>query len=417
MEAHSHRIRIRITRCTLLAAGMFLLTAGLPAQVLMRGTDPSGVVLIHPGDRAVFEAGVERDDLPCSVEPNKPILGFDLRFHVYYEIAIPLNSLSGDGNDLTILVRVTGEERPSEPVYFMQRVRVPEVEDRARGEAYLQGGFDVGEGDYSVALLMRDRAGRVCSHFWDARAELPNRDRDIALVIEPYRITEGEVEQFREEPPVPRDIGPESLHLKILVNFAPQNLRSATLQPYDTSALVSILRTISRDPRIERFSIVAFNLQEQRILHRQDNVERIDFRALGNSLDTLNLGTIDLERLSDRHGETRFLTDLMSRELGTIGDADALVFAGPKAMLDRNVSEEELRALGQVDVPVFYMNYNLFPQRVPWRDTIGEAVRFLRGTEYTISQPRDLWYSVSRMVDEILETKQNRQVSRVGVVE
>ena len=87
------------------------------------------------------------------------------------------------------------------------------------------------------------------------------------------------------------------LNVKVLVNFAPQNSLSAALQPLDTSALVSILRSIVRDPRIGKFSIVAFNMQEQRVVYRQEDVDRIDFPALGAALNSLNLGTIDLKRL------------------------------------------------------------------------------------------------------------------------
>ena len=87
------------------------------------------------------------------------------------------------------------------------------------------------------------------------------------------------------------------LNVKVLVNFAPQNSRSATLQPLDTSALTAILRNISRDPRIGKFTIVAFNLQEHRVVYRQDNAEKIDFPALGEALDSISPGTVDLKRL------------------------------------------------------------------------------------------------------------------------
>ena len=405
--------RFRIFPVLLLAACTILLPPALSAQVLMMGA--SGTVHLHMADRAVFEAAVDRDDLPCSVSPNKAVLGFDLRFHASYEIGVPLSSLAGNENLLTIVLRVVTRDRPDEPTYLMQRVRVPSIEEDAKGDAYLHGGFDIGEGEYDVGLLMRDRSERVCSHFWDVESHLDGRDKDIELVLGPGQIAESEVEQFRDEPPVVRAGDRKLLNVKVLVNFAPQNARAATLQPYDTSALVSILRTISRDPRIGKFSVVAFNMQEQRVLSRQDGVDRIDFHALGESLDTLNLGTIDLTRLTEKHGETRFLTRLMLDELSTAKDADALIFAGPKALLEENIPREDLAELGAIDFPIFYMNYNLFPQRSPWRDAISHAVRFLNGTEYTITRPPDLWFSVREMVSQIVEMKQIREVSRNGL--
>ena len=94
----------------------------------------------------------------------------------------------------------------------------------------------------------------------------------------------------------------------MVINFAPQDSASATLQPLDINALLSILRNIAREPRIGKFSIVAYNMQEQRVIYRQEDASHIDFPALGNALNSLNLGTVDLKRLSQKHGDTDFLS-------------------------------------------------------------------------------------------------------------
>lgn len=377
----------------------------------MTGTGPGGTVRIIGTDMAVLEAREKRQDLPCAVTETKPFLGFDLRFHAGYEVSVPLRELAGGENLLTILFRVSRPDQPDEPpVYFIQRVRVPAIEDGARGDAFLQGGFDLGEGKYRVDWLMRDRSERVCSAYWDLDAALASRDREMGLQIEAGRVQASSSEQFQEEPPVERAAG-DPLNVKMLVNFAPQNAHAATLQPIDTSALVSILRTISRDPRIGKFSLTAFNLQEQRVVFRQAGADRIDFPALGEALDTLNLGTVDLKRLSEKHGETAFLTELIRQEALSEREIDALIFAGPKALLSANPQQDALREIGGIDFPVFYMNYNLSPQTTPWRDAIGHAVRFFRGQEFTITRPRDLWYAVSDMVSRIVKSKHERRNS------
>ena len=206
------------------------------------------------------------------------------------------------------------------------------------------------------------------------------------------------------------------LNVKVLVNFAPQNSLSPAFQPLDTSALVSILRTISRDPRIGKFSIVAFNMQKEKVIYRQDDASRIDFPALGLALQTLSLGTVNLQQLGDKHGDTEFLTDLVRKEMAPRpGDhPDALIFAGPKTLLDANPSDEALKDTGDVDFPVFYMNYNLNPQAVPWRDAISHTVRFFRGYEYTISRPRDLWFAVSEMVSKIVKSRNGRMATAIS---
>jgi hypothetical protein len=376
---------------------------------------PSGHVNIFNTDMAVLEAGEVRKDLACTVTPSKPALGFDLRFHAGYDVTLPLKDLAGSQNALTILFRVTPQNHPDRPVYFTQHIRVPKLEEDAKGDAFLQGGFDLGEGNYHIDWLMRDRTERVCSFNWDSEAILSAKDRPINLAIEPSEIQHTEGEQFKEEPPVQRASNGPPLNVKVLVNFAPQDASSAALQPVDTSALVSILRSISREPRIGKFSIVAFNMQEERVVYRQESVDRIDFPALGDAIRSLNLGTVDLKRLGEKHGDTDFLAGLVRKEVGSNTQRpDALIFAGPKVMLDSNVPPDALKEAGEVDFPVFYMNYNLNPQAVPWKDAISHTVHFFRGYEYTITRPRDLWFAVTEMVSRIVKSRNGKQSSSIS---
>ena len=386
----------------------------LPAQTLIQGSGPGASVRIFNTDAAVLESQEVRKDLPCTVTPVKASLGFDLKFHAGYEVNLPLKELAGSENTLTMLFRLTPEHRREDGVYFAQKYSVPTIEEGAKGDAYLQGTFDVGEGKYHVDWLMRDRSERVCSFYWDVDAALPARDGQLALEITPGLIQATDREPFREEPPVARTDRDGPLNVKVMVNFAPQNSHSATLQPLDVNALVSILRSISREPRIGKFSVVAFNMQEQRVIYRQENTSRIDFPALGDALNSLNLGTVDLKRLSQKNGETEFLANLITDEMKAKDQPDAVIFASPKVMLDANIPQDSLKQLGEVDYPVFYMNYNLNPQANPWRDAIGNAVKKLKGFEYTISRPRDLGNAWSEIMSRIVKLKLGRQSSNAS---
>ncbi|HEV8042911.1 MAG TPA: acetyltransferase [Bryobacteraceae bacterium] len=397
-----------------LVAGLLVSATLVQGQVLMLA-GPNGHVNIFNTDLAVFESGEVRKDLACTVTPSKPVLGFDLRFHAGYDVTIPLKELAGSENSLNILFRVSPQNHPDQPIYFTQHIRVPRLEDEAKGDAFLQGGFDLGEGNYHADWLMRDRSERVCSFSWDSEATLAAKDRSINLAIGPGEIQRTDREQFKEEPPVQRVSNEPPLNVKVLVNFAPQDSASAALQPVDTSALVSILRSISREPRIGKFSIVAFNMQEERVVYRQEGADRIDFPALGEAINSLNLGTVDLKRLSEKHGDTDFLAGLVRREVGSSkSHPDALIFAGPKVMLDSNVPPDALKEAGEVNFPVFYMNYNLNPQAVPWKDAISHTVHFFRGYEYTITHPRDLWFAVSEMVSRIVKSRNGKQTSSIS---
>ncbi|MBM3775251.1 MAG: acetyltransferase [Acidobacteria bacterium] len=360
-------------------------------------------------DAAILEAREERQDLPCDVTPVKPVLGLDLRFHSGYEVTVPLRELAGAENLLTMIFRVTPEN--GEPVYFSQRINVPSIEADAKGDAYLQGAFDLGEGKYHVDWLMRDRSERVCSSNWQIEAALPSRDRQLEVALPPGALQAAERDSFHDEPS-PEKLGAEPpLSVKVIVNFAPQNSRSATLQPLDTSALLAVLRSIAREPRIGKFTLVAFNVQEQRVVYRQDAADHIDFPALGEALQSLSLGTVDLRRLSQKHGETSFLASLITREVLPDEPVDAVIFAGPKVLLEENVPDQTLKVVGEPEFPIFYMNYNLHPQSTPWRDAIGNAVKFFKGTEYTISRPRDLWYAWTEIVSRMVKSKFGRRAA------
>ena len=390
----------RLIPCLILAAGGIL-----RSQEMMPVSGPGGADRLFNTDAAVLEADDARKDLPCTVTPAKPSLGFDLRFHAGYEVSVPMQELAGDGNQLTMVFRVMPTGHPDTAVYFSQHVSVPAIDADEKGPAFLQGAFDVGEGQYHVDWLMRDRAERICSFHWDADATLPTKDKQMALDIGSASIQAAETEPFKLEPPVERKAS-EPLNVKVMVNFAPQDAQSATLQPLDINALISILRNVARDPRIGRFSIVAYNLQEQRIIYRQEDATQIDFPALGQALGLLNLGTVDLKRLSQKHGDSEFLSNLITQEIGGAKNSpDAVIFAGPKISLEDVIPPETLKQLGEVKFPVFYMNYNLNPQANPWRDAIGNTVKYLKGMEFTISRPRDLFFAWTDIVGRIVKFK------------
>jgi hypothetical protein len=399
----------RLSGVSLLISCAAAFGSAASAQELMTPAVPGGEVRPFATDSATLESTENRKDLPCTVTPVKPSLGFDMKFHAGYDVQVPLKELSGTENQLTIIFRATPDGHPGDPVYFKQHYSVPEIEQNAGGAAYLQGTIDLGEGKYHLDWLMRDRQERICSYHWDAEASIPQKDRPMTVDIPAGAVQPADSELFKPEGPVARDKEPAPLNVKVLVNFAPQDSASSTMQPLDTVALVSILRSIARDPHVGSFSVVAYNMQEQRVIYRQEEASQIDFPALGEALAKLNLGTVDLKRLTEKHGDAEFLSGLITKEVKTDQKPpDAVIFAGPKIMLDDGLPSETLKQLSDVKFPVFYMNYNLNPQANPWRDTIGSTVRALKGAEFTITRPRDLFFSWTDIVERIVKSKFGR---------
>ncbi len=399
---------LRPLRCPIRAwLGALVTLGGLAAQSLLNG--PGGAPNLPATDLAVLEARESRRDLPCVVTPQKPSLGFDLRFHSGFDISIPLKELAGLEDTLTILFRVAPAPELDSPVYFVKQIHVPPIEDDARGNALLEGSFDLGEGKYHVDWLMKDRAERVCSSFWDSEAELGPKDKGVAVALEPDEIAPTDEEPFEAEPFSPRRPSGNGLNLKVLVNFAPQKAQAATLQDSDISALVSLLRVMQRDARVVKFSVVAFNSEEQKILYRQEDAAQIDFPAIGEAVRSLHLGRVDIARLAQKNSDVEFLSNLLVQEIEAPEKPDALVIIAPKTLVEEPIPAEKLKTSQEPDFPVFYLNYNLTPTVTPWRDAISAAVRFFKGQEYTISKPRDLWFAVTELVGKVVRSKAEKQ--------
>src|SRR5260370_8952745 len=94
-----------------------LVTPILRAQSLISSSGPSGLVRIFNEDSAVLEAQEPRKDLPCGVNPIKPQLAFDMKFHAGYELGLPLLDLSDPEHVLTTIFRLTPETTTDYPLH------------------------------------------------------------------------------------------------------------------------------------------------------------------------------------------------------------------------------------------------------------------------------------------------------------
>ena len=383
--------------------------ATLSAQQLLPGSDGK----VHPlfSDIAVLEEEESRKDLPCNVTQIKPELGFDFKFHAGYNVTVPLKELSDEAGSLTMVFRVVPSGHTDRPVYLSQHVPVPQIEADARGDAELHGTFAIGEGKYHVSWLMRDRSERICSSNWDIEAALPFRDKPMPLQIAPEGVQAADLEPYRAEPPARRTETDGGLRLKVIVHFAPQDPAAAMLAPDDVNAPLSILRSMARDPRVAKLSMVVFNMPEQRVIFHQDESAELDFPGLGKAVRTLNLGRVDARLLAQKHSDAAFLGDLLTKEMsGNRNPPDAVIMVGPRAGADDPLPPDALKALGDIKFPVFYMNCSLDPAVNPWHDAIDAAVRAARGAEYTISRPRDVYFSWSDIAGRIVKSRFGRSV-------
>jgi hypothetical protein len=348
-------------------------------------------------DIAVLASREPRADLSCHVTSDKPSLGFDLRFHSEFRASVPTKVLA-DVAWLQVVMRVTPIADSESPSYLVHRFSIRDLPLGANGEATLASGFSLGLGSYRVDWMMRDSRERVCSSHWDLEAKAGRGQGDLPLTLGPNMVAGWK----EDAPPVKRDPA-QPLHIKILLNLTPARPQESTLKPRDVMVLFSMLSGIAHEPGVDRISLVAFNLREQRIYYRQDPADTIDFAALARAAQSPRAGTINYRLLQDPRSETRFVTRLLTDQLGAQTEApDAIVIAGLKVLLDKKVPLESLKAGGAAMCPIFYLSYNPNPIDEPWGDTIGSALKAYKGAlAYNIVLPRDLGSAMRGMLSRI----------------
>lgn len=389
-----------------------ILTASLafivpaPGQTLLRPSLDDGELRIVATDLAILSGSENRDDLPCQVTPLDPRLRFDLQYQAGYRVTMPLKALAGSGNSLRVLIRVKPLDGSSEPTYFTDRFDVPAIEEDSKGEAALPGSYMLGPGEYKIDWLMRDRAEKVCASHWTVETNALEDFEELASVGRPYTVGPKEQEVFLAEPPVQK-ASTGGRYVKLIVNFTPPDPTDVRMKPYDLQNLVAMLRAISREPQIGSFSVIAFNMQEERVIFEEHDVSRINFPALGDAVDSIQGGQIEFSQLQDEESDTRFLSGLIQEHLSPQERRpDAVIFVGPKLMLERKISGKMLAQAGAVNSPVFYFVYNSNPRSNPWKDTISTVLKAYKGLEYTITLPKDLGKAMSDMMFRLADRQE-----------
>ncbi|MBV6432714.1 MAG: hypothetical protein IANPNBLG_02856 [Bryobacteraceae bacterium] len=352
-------------------------------------------------DLAIFESEEKRTDLQCEVAAVSPQLDFDLRAHIGYNALIPMRDLIGPPQRLRIMARITPDSRPGESFFLVDRIQVPSIAEDTGGAAEVSGEFLAGPGHYHVDWLMRDGREHVCSTHWEFTVK-PN-EKGVLPGIAPETIAEAPKDPFAEQSPPKQLTAGQPLHIQFLVNFSTTNDSDSAMKPRDVAALVAMLRGVAQLPRVGRFSITAFNMSEEKVIYREDNVTKIDFPALGKAVRGIHTGTVGYRQLADPDSKTRFLASLLTEHVGLKGagprssDPDAIILVGPKVMLDRKLDKEAIEENAQTRVPVFYLNYNPDPTGNPWKGAIDSVLKAYRGLAYTITAPRDFGSALADM--------------------
>jgi hypothetical protein len=390
--------------------GIGVTAAGGYGQRLIPDLKTGGTMKLRQTDFAVLEQREPRDDLPCTVSQIRPELSWDFTFHTGYRVAIRLSELADAGTDLTVLFRVFPEDHPDDPIYMVQRVRVPPVEEGRKGDGEFYGMFAVGEGRYHVDWLLRDQREHICATSWDLEMKLNSKDSQMRQWV-PQALVQPRRTLFTEEPPVKRASEPGIPRISVIVNFDPADPSAVRLDERDVEEMAAILRRIARDSRVEVHSFIAWSLQTHQVVYQEENTRGVHLRALGEALRSLKLGLVDAKLLaSSANGPAQFAADFIREHL-RYEKPDALVVLGRKTGWRTGVPRESLEPFEEFSLPAFYLGYNSEENLSLYGDPITSIIKRLHGVEYGLNRPKDFFNAWSEVVSRIVRAKQAAQAS------
>jgi hypothetical protein len=365
----------------------------------MRLTALAWVLLLTPGVRAQFVVNPDRlstslrnlewrpDDQPlnCSVSMVKPSLNFGFRFQSGYVVRVPMGQYRGKGHRWSILARVTPDG--GKPVHFLSRYNLPEV-PRTNTELEVGGGYLVGEGKYRVVWKLQDETGRVCRKQWSFEARRSRSESKVKVGMPPDTVdsfanwTFGSRRELDDAAPI---------RLTVLMHAAPTTPRRTHMSARDRMLLLGTFQSILDRLPTSSVRLVVFNLDQQRELYRQDQFASRNFNDLAQSIEKLEIDSVDYRVLQNPRGHVDVLADIINQEVNADHPSDVVLFLGPMSRFFDRLPDSAVSRPATGAPQFFYFQYRspFMRMQATVPDVIHRAVQKMKGKVVVIHSPGD----------------------------
>ena len=328
--------------------------------------------------------------IPCEVRALRPRLSFDFRFQAGYYLFVSLKRFRGAGNSFTVLTRVTAQDSNPKPSYFTQTVDLPDIPRKTRSDVQLAGGYFLGEGRYNVDLMLLDQTERVCRKHWQVEVKRSGSDREVQIASAPGSVAPFTFESWKGMLEERRANVSRPLRLTILLHTAPIFRRSSTLRTYDQEMLLSSLASLLEQLPYTQVKLVAFNLDQQAEVFRQESFDAATWDRLLEAMEKLQLATVSYNVLTRRAGHVDLLNKLVAEELAGTAHTDAVIFLGPTARQSDKPPVLPQRAEGASQPLFFYFEYKPYWFRgAEFPDVLYHMTRALAGKVFRIHSPSE----------------------------
>jgi len=361
--------------------------------------------IVDPTDRARFNELFDHlrgDPLNCNVMPFKPFVDFAFRFELGYIVECDVRQFGGLPGELRTFLRVrpeVGAETILADQFMFQGLpkdakSLPDLR-KIHADLEFSGALTAGEGVYAMDLLVFDNRDRLFRHSWKLKA-FPHGDEgkvDLSMAS-------GTLAPLRMIPIPDRPGGTAGNRVTILLNAAPLNPRSVKLRAWDRAFLLDSLSSMLRQLSYASVRVVAFNLDQQREIFRQDDFRQAQFGSLARALRNLELGTVPYSTLERKRGWAELLLSLLHAEAQATPNSDAIVFLGPTGRMDDKVPREMLASYSEAAPRVFCLAYYpRFGSEFP--DSIQHLTSALKGKVFRVHTPGELAQNLAKLKREI----------------
>src|SRR5262249_53908135 len=164
---------------------------------------------------------------------------------------------------------------------------------------------------------------------WRIDASLRPGERRVRVTLPPGTAADyalrGAPASRRDTDDVPR------VRLTVLLHAAPLSLRRTAMRASDKMMLLGTLSSLLERAPTRSLRLVVFNLEQQKEIFRSDAFNPASLDQVNQSLNELELGSVDYNVLKNRRGHVDLLADLVNQELEAEAPSDVVIFLGPPA--------------------------------------------------------------------------------------
>ena len=349
-----------------------------------------------PAVEGLINSRINSGSLNCRVGSWSPFLDLDFRYETGFVVSLLASQIARE-TTFNMYLRVT--PRGGAPTYLravLDPAREPWFPSASADEKVLQktelttsGAFDVGEGSYTVEILLTSGPR---SRYKRWRVEASKYTKQVApLALKPGTVAPLAPESWDGK------LDTRGLKLAVLLDAAPMDPSSLHLQVWDRTFLLQAVGTLLKQVPCREVELIAFSLEQQREVFRKKGFDAEGFSELEDTLKNLEFSTISYQALR-RDAWRDFLQQLTVEQLSRADPPDALVFIGPVVEYTERASVPAEPARSRV----FYFEFHRWPTFFP--DAIDHLTKALHGTVFPIHSANDLAIAIQKMLQKTSES-------------